>query len=379
MSAAEYDLAVVGAGIVGLGHAAAAHERGLRVVVVDRATEITGASVRNFGHACITAQTGQAREYAERARELWLRYADRAGFWARESGTVVVARAADELAVIEEWSRSEPGVTLIGPDEVTGWAPVVGAVGGALLPRDLQVDPRQAAPALARYLAAAGVEFRWRTSAFGVQDGVLHTSRGPVRSDAVVVAVGHDVDQLYPHVAEAAGVLRCGLDMLLVEPSSLPAPLRAPVLTGWSLLRYSATNAAPGAEALRDRLATEHPELYALDLNQMYTQRPDGTVIAGDTHYRGAAVLPFQAESSFAALADVTRELFGLARLPIRQRWQGIYASAPEEFLIAAPADGVRVVSVTTGIGMTTGLGLGDAIITDLFGARTTSRALRTT
>ncbi|GAA3232498.1 TIGR03364 family FAD-dependent oxidoreductase [Dactylosporangium siamense] len=375
---AGFDLAVVGAGIVGLGHAAAARERGLRVVVVDRADAITGASVRNFGHICVTAQSGQARQYAERARELWLRYAQRAGFWAAESGTVVVARAADELAVIEEWSRTEPGVTLIGADEVTGWAPVAGPTGGALLPRDLQVDPRQAAPALARHLAAAGVEFRWRTSAFGVDGGVLHTSRDPIRADAVVVAVGHDVDQLYPDIAEKAGVVRCGLDMLLVEPGTLAAPLRAPVLTGWSLLRYSASTATTAAAALRERLATDHPELYALDLNQMYTQRPDGTVIAGDTHYRSLAVPPFQAESSFTALADITRELFGLARLPVRERWQGTYASAPEEFLIAAPADGLRVVSVTTGIGMTTGLGLGEAVVDDLFGARSSGRALRT-
>ena len=45
----------------------------------------------------------------------------------------------------------------------------------------------------------------------------------------------------------------------------------------------------------------------------------------------------------------------------------GAEASAPAEFLIEAPADGVRVVAVTTGIGMTTGLGLGESVITDLF------------
>ncbi|MER7281139.1 TIGR03364 family FAD-dependent oxidoreductase [Dactylosporangium sp. NPDC000244] len=368
MSDEPFDLAVVGAGIVGLGHAAAALERGLRVVVVDRATEITGASVRNFGHACVTAQTGRAREYAERSRELWLRYARRAGFWARESGTLVVARAADELAVLDDWSRDEPGLTLLDAGEVAERAPVRAATGGAFLPRDLQVDPREAAPALARHLAAAGAGFRWRTAALGAGDGVLHTSRGPIRAGAIVFAVGHDVDQLYPDVAEGAGVVRCGLDMLLAEPAALRAPLPHPVLTGWSLLRYSASNATPAAKALRERLATEHPELYALDLNQMYTQRPDGTLVVGDTHYRGTAVAPFQAEASFAALAGVTEELFGVERLPIRERWQGVYASGPEEFLIAAPADGVRIVSVTTGIGMTTGLGLGEAVITELLG-----------
>ncbi|WP_433064107.1 TIGR03364 family FAD-dependent oxidoreductase [Dactylosporangium sp. CS-033363] len=361
-----FDLAVVGAGIVGLGHAAAAHASGLRVVVVDRASEIVGASVRNFGHACLTAQSGQAREYAERSRELWLRYAGRAGFWARESGTLVVARAADELAVLEQWAGGEPGVTLLGAEQLADRVPVAGTVGGAFLPRDLQVDPREAAPALARHLAAEGVEFRWRTAALGVTDGVLHTARGPIRAESIVVAVGHDVDHLFPDVAEKAGVVRCGLDMLLVEPGALRAPLAAPVLTGWSLLRYSGFSATPAATALRERLSAEHPDLYELDLNQMYTQRPDGTLVVGDTHYRGLAVAPFQPESSFAALAQVTRELFGLRELPVRERWQGVYASAPEPFLIAEPAEGVRIVSVTTGIGMTTGLGLGETVVTDL-------------
>jgi glycine/D-amino acid oxidase-like deaminating enzyme len=125
----SYDLAVVGAGIVGLAHAAAAAERGLRVAVIERSTAIVGASVRNFGHACVTAQTGPARDYAERAGELWLRYSARAGFWVRESGTLVVARADDELAVLREWAASEPEVTVLPAEDVASRAPVVGALG----------------------------------------------------------------------------------------------------------------------------------------------------------------------------------------------------------------------------------------------------------
>ncbi len=44
-----FDLAVVGAGIVGLAHALAAARRGLRVVVVDGDPQARGASIQNFG------------------------------------------------------------------------------------------------------------------------------------------------------------------------------------------------------------------------------------------------------------------------------------------------------------------------------------------
>jgi ferredoxin-NADP reductase len=45
-----------------------------------------------------------------------------------------------------------------------------------------------------------------------------------------------------------------------------------------------------------------------------------------------------------------------------------VYASAPqEEFLVAATAPGVRAVSITTGIGMTTALGLAPTVVDELF------------
>jgi FAD dependent oxidoreductase TIGR03364 len=361
------DLAIVGSGILGLGAAAAAIERGLSVAVVERRSEIQGASVRNFGHIATTAQAGAAAEHAAIANERWRRLADRAGFWLRSTGTLVVARHADELAALEQGGVGRM-LTAAG---VVALAPVLGSIGGAHLPDDLQVDPRSAAAAIAAHLADRGVRFHWRTSALGVEPGMLHTARGTIRADAVVVAVGHDVDELYPDVAEEAGVVRCALDMLAVDGVGLEIP----VLTGSSLLRYGAFAGTDAVSAIRERFRLEQPELLELDINQMATERPDGTMFVGDTHHRGAAVPPFQRERDADVLHGLARGLFD-APLRIRERWQGVYASAPNDLLVATPADGVRIVSVTTGIGMTVGLGLSERVVADLFdpiarGART--------
>lgn len=379
---AGFDVAVVGSGIVGLGAALAAVDRGRSVVVIDRASRPNGASVRNFGHLCFTPQGGLARDFALASRATWLRLARDAGVWLRESGTVVLARHADELAVLTEFARTRgnapafahaPGparaeVELLGAAQLDALVPVAArSAGGAFLPWDLQVDPRQAAGALAAYLAGRGVEFRLRTAVTGVRGGTVATTRGPVSAGTVIVAVNHDIDQLYPEVAERAGIRRCGLDMMRVD-AGLRAPLPAPILTGWSLLRYGAFTELASCAALGERLRREFPELDALDLNQMYTQLPDGSLIVGDTHYRGTSVAPFQDEHAFDVLLRLTGELFGVPRPRVLERWQGVYASGVSDFLIEQPEPGVHLLAATTGIGMTTGLGLAEHVIGDVYG-----------
>jgi FAD dependent oxidoreductase TIGR03364 len=368
----SYDVAIVGAGIVGLGAAYAAVRRGQRVIVIDRSAEPNGATIRNFGHLCIGAQTGQARRYGDKARGIWLTLAREAGFWLRESGTLVVARHEDELALLSAAAESD-GIDVLSAAETEERIPLARgtAVGGAHIRTDLQTDPRTAAAAIRRYLAERGVEFLLRTSVGSVSEGEVVTSRGTITAGLVVVAVNHDIDQLLPDLAEAAAVQRCGLDMLRAR-ADLRSPLDAPLLTGWSLTRYGRFAELPEVVAVRERLHAERPDLAALDLNQMYTQLPDGTLIVGDTHVRGGSIEPFQPEGAGDLLISEAETLFGTP-LRVIERWQGVYASAPEDFLVDITTPGIAVLTATTGIGMTTGLGLAETTLAPLLPALATA------
>jgi D-hydroxyproline dehydrogenase subunit beta len=355
------DVVVVGGGIVGLAHAFHALAAGARVAVVERDARAVGASIRNFGHVCITAQAGQALDFAWSGRTDWLGLAKQAGFWAKDAGTVVIARALDELAVLEDFATERGSdVTMLTAEDVGRRVPVAGAggvVGGAWLPFDVRVDPRAAVPAIAEWLAARGVRFHWSTAVLGVDGNRVHTSRGSIRAECVVVAVGHDVDYLYPQIAETHGISRCSLHMLQLS-NPRPVQVDPAVLTGYSLLRYPGFNVSPALDKVRDRLRGEDPDGVAADLNLMFTQRPDGDIVLGDTHEYSATVSPFRDEARDNLLLDHARRLFGTAELTVRRRWQGVYASAEAPFLIATPADHVRVVSVTSGVGMTISFGL---------------------
>ena len=90
-----------------------------------------------------------------------------------------------------------------------------------------------------------------------------------------------------------------------------------------------------------------------------------GTLLIGDTHDYAATVEPFAAESTDRLLLTETARLLGVEHLDVIERWAGVYASAPDEFLVRDLDDRTTLVVVTSGIGMTTGLGLAARTLAD--------------
>ncbi|MGB6246702.1 TIGR03364 family FAD-dependent oxidoreductase [Gordonia sp. (in: high G+C Gram-positive bacteria)] len=365
MNNSECDVLVVGAGVVGLGHALAAADQGLSVIVIDRDDRPVGASVRNFGHVCATGQSGVLRDLALGARERWLSAASRARLEVAEQAGAAVARHTDELAVIDELASTRDSVTMLTAAQVRDQLGGTGGdsiVGGARLGDDLRVDPRTAVPRLAAWLAdRTGVQFGWRTSYLGIDEATesgvrVRTSRGTVRAARVFVCVGHDLDYVAPEAADAAGMKRCALQMMLTDDPGFR--VRPAVLTGTSLLRYGAFADTEAVGALRTRITDERPALIAADTNIMFTQRPDGGILIGDSHRIETSTAPFLTEDVSDLIRREIEDVLG-ADLTIRQRWQGVYASSPDApYLHTSLAPNVHACSVTTGVGMTVGLEL---------------------
>ena len=358
------DLIVVGAGIVGLAHAYEAQRRGLTVRVIERDWAPNGASIRNFGHACITAQAGELLPIAYRSRAGWLAASKDAGFWGREAGALVVARSEVEMAVIEQL-RAERGDTVhvqtaaqVRERFGAGADPDPTIIGGGFMPDDLRVDPRTAAPTLGRWLAEQErVTIEWGTTVGGFSGNTVSTSRGDFEADTIIVCVGHDLDYLFPDVAAKYEVTRCSLQMALA-PAPTGYDLESAVLSGTSMNRYDAFTLMPGHAALLSELTANTPDLIDMGANVMFTRRPDGTVLLGDSHVYSDTMPPFMAAEITERLVREISTIIGRP-LPIIQNWQGIYASSPQTSLLDEQVTSViRTISVTSGIGMTLSFGI---------------------
>lgn len=360
------DLIVVGSGILGLATAFLAHEQGRSVHVIDSSDRPVGSSIQNFGHACFTGQADIIQDTARHAREGWLRAARAAGFWAAESGTHIPAMTELELQVLREFAEHRDGEVelLTGEEMAAGLGnPDLPAVGGAHLPLDMRVNPREVAPTLAAWLARAGVEFSWNTRVTAVGDGVVATTRGDFTAAEVVVCPGFELMGLFPQLAERHNVRVCTLAMALLErPGRIRQDLA--MLTGTSLARYDGFAAMPSVPALRAELAEREPGLVNCIANLMATGIPEGLLV-GDSHAYSLSPEPFIDEAVADLLIDRSTALLGVERPVVRQRWLGRYADSPDTNLVLERPDSRTTIAVvTSGIGMTLSFGIGHLALT---------------
>ena len=371
----RYDLAVVGAGILGLAHALAAVRRGLSVVVVDREAQAIGASVRNFGFVTVTGQqAGDCWRRAMRSRDVWLEVAPKAGIAVEHQGLLVVAQRPEAMACLEAFAATEMGAgcSLLSEAELIaehGTVLSVRKVQGALWsPHDRRVESRDAIPRLAAWLQGLGVQFLRRTLVREVLPGRLVTTAGVIEAAQVVVCPGDEMLTLYPERIAALGITRCRLHMMKVMPEGA-FRLPGAVMSDQSLVRYLGYAELPQAAAVRARLQAEQPQVLAEGVHLIVVQGADGGLIVGDSHHYDWSPSPFQRAAVDALILD---EMHAVLRLPgarVTQRWSGTYASGPDTMIRERVDDWVHLVIVTSGTGASTSFAIGEETIEAIWGA----------
>jgi FAD dependent oxidoreductase TIGR03364 len=370
-----YDLAIVGAGIVGLAHALAASRKGLKVVVIDRDAAANGASIRNFGFITVTGQErGECWRRAMRSRDVWAEVAPQAGIHIEQRGLLLAAQRPEAVPVLEAFMTTEmgEGCAIVTPQQAQEIVPAIRAdrlLAGLHSTHEIRVESRDAIPKLAAWLASAhGVTFVRSAMVTAIDLPHIETSAGPVRAKAAVVCPGEDFLTLFPERIAAYKVTKCKLHMLRVAPAK-GFTLGAPVMSDLGLTRYNGYALLPEAAALKTRLATERAEALANGVHLIAVQSADGSLVVGDSHHYGTTPDPFAP----AHVDDlILRELDDVLDIPgavVTERWTGIYPSAADRLMfIDEPAKDLRIVMVTSGTGASTSFAIAEEVIEGLVG-----------
>jgi FAD dependent oxidoreductase TIGR03364 len=367
------DVAIVGAGILGLAHAYVAAKSGKSVMVIEKNRRAAGASVRNFGMVWPIGQpAGTMLELSLRSRELWVEVLDLAKLPRRETGSLHLTYRADEAAVAQEFAQLGPKLgyqcSWLNPAEVLERSHAVepdGLLGALWSNTELTVDPRQIIQSLPTFLARRyNVQFFFGTAVTAIEPPILYSGNGQWHAETVIVCNGDDFETLYPRHFAASGLTRCKLQMMRTAPQPGGWQLGPSLAAGLTLRFYPAFQVCTTLQALARRIAEETPEYDRWGIHALVSQTADGALTLGDSHEYGLSVDIFNKEEIDELILRYTRQFLRAPDLTVAERWYGVYAKHPEKPLVVMqPDDGVRVVASPGGSGMTLSFGVAEQSI----------------
>ena len=211
MSAARFDVAVVGAGVIGLATARELQARrpDARIAVLDKEPVVATHQTRHSSgvvHRGVYYAPGslKARLCVEGATRI-LAYCEERGIPVLRCGKVVVATDDTEIPRLEELYRRSlengvPRAELIGPDRIRELEPHVAGVQALHSPETSVVDFGRVAEAFADDVRTAGGELLLGREVIGLERRgevtVIQTGGGDVEAERVVVCGGVHADRL---------------------------------------------------------------------------------------------------------------------------------------------------------------------------------------
>ncbi len=327
-NAPAVDLAVVGAGAIGLAVGWRAAQRGARVVVFERHQAGAGTSRMAAGmlapvseaaaaeEALLELGLRSARDYPEFVAELrQAAQTDDVGY--TRCGTLLVARDADEAEALDRElelrRRWQLEVQRLRPSQARRLEPSLApALRLALdVPEDHAIDPRKLLPALAAAVRNAGGELRERIEVSGVEltgnrvGGVRLADGTVVQARDVVVAAGAWTERL----------------------QGIPDAAQIPVRPVKGQIMRLHDPAGPG---LLERVIRMGPTYIV--------PRGDGRYVLGATQEERGFDTTVTAGAGFELLRDASELVPGISELVIDEFAAGLRPATPDNLPVIGPS-----------------------------------------
>lgn len=367
------DVAIIGAGIVGLAIAYTAAKQGQKVAVFDRTSRAIGASIRNFGLIWPIGQPpGKLLERALKSREIWKKVARKSGFWINKNGSMHLAYHQDELNVLVEFAetahREGYDFKLLNPEDALNKSPAIrkkNLLCGLWSKTEMTVDPREALREIPKYLKKElGVQFHYDTAITGIAMPKIYAGNSLCEVERVFICTGSDFETLYPQVFAESNLVKCKLQMMRTKSQPAKWELGPTLCGGLTLRHYAAFEHCKSLETLGKRFDDENSAYKQHGIHVMVTQNGKRELVIGDSHEYGTTFDPFDSEQINKMVLEYLKGFAKIPTLKIAERWHGIYAKLPgaTEY-IANPEPGVTIVNGLGGAGMTLSFGLAEELL----------------
>ena len=375
MQNTEYDIAIVGTGVVGLSIAYTAAREGKKVIMFERHPRPIGATIRNFGLVWPVGQPLEHLETALESRATWLELSKNAGFWAAKTGALFLAYQSDEMEVLEEFyeSRKNEGyqIEILSAEKTLSKSKVVNADGlkGALWSAtELNVDPREATHQIHQYLKEVmGVQIVYNTAITQIDYPWISNGAELWRAEQIYICAGADFETLYPKIFAESQITKCKLQMMRTTHQPDGWSLGPTLAAGLTLQHYGSFAHCKSLENLKNRFAVEMPNYNKYGIHVLVSQTSFGEVTIGDSHEYGLNIDPFDKKNINDLILRYLATFAHFPKMEIAETWHGVYAKLPgQHAFVNRPEEGVTIVTGLSGAGMTLSFGLAKKVYNEV-------------
>jgi FAD dependent oxidoreductase TIGR03364 len=378
------DLIVIGAGVLGTFHAYFAAQKGYQVMLIERNTFPSSASIRNFGMVprSIVETDNEWTAYAQDTQRIYRAIQQQHDISVKVVGSLYLASTDNERTVLQEFAQrygeSYHCAFLDRREALARFAFIQESycTGALLFHDDLTLDPRQMLRKLIPYVTQTlPVEYVPDTNIVAIEpSGQHHVVRDALgkeyTAERVIVCSGADYRTLFPDHFRTSGLQICKLQMMQTVPLS-EFNLPHSILSGLSIQRYPAFKSCPSYVLLSEQPVDE--ELRAYGIHLLFKQAADGSVIIGDSHeYRDWQEMHQLEESTSsainAAILAYAKKMVKLPSWDVQKMWNGYYLIHPQQGIYtAAISERIHFVTGIGGKGMSTGPGYARQSVERLF------------
>jgi len=357
MGKPAYDVAIVGAGIVGAACADAFAERGLRVVVVDRDVVGGGATAAGMGHIVVMDDSDAQFALTNYSQRLWQQLMpelpDDVEY--QQPGTIWVAADEEEMAEVfrkrDYYQKRGVAVDVLDHQQLQEAEPNLreGLAGGLLVGGDGVLYPPCAARFLMTRAQQHGAKLKLGAAVTQIAEQKVRLSdHQEILAEIVVNAAGANAADLTPAIA------------IKKRKGHLVITDRYPGFLRHQLVELGYLKSAHSVS--RDSVAFN------------VQPRSTGQILIGSSRQYGAE----HKEVDHSMLASMIRRaeeyMPALGMMSAVRVWAGFRAATPDKLPLIGPCPGYRSLWLATGhegLGITTSLGTARILVDQLTGSRT--------
>ncbi|WP_430404724.1 TIGR03364 family FAD-dependent oxidoreductase [Fluviicola sp.] len=384
MIASKYDAVVVGAGILGTFHAHALAKLGKKVAVFEKDATPREATVRNFGQVVPSGfPNGRWHQYGRFSTELFKSIQTKKDIGIHANGSLYIASDESEMQLLIElkaqFDATDYPSELLTKEQVLAHSSLLKGeypVGGLFFKQEVSAESRRLIRSIHDFIVETGnVTFFYETAVVETQETnsgvkVKLANGNTVECEKVFICNGRDFQFLYPDIFKQAPIEISKLQMLVSTPIATSLP--GNILTGMTIRRYESFKECPSYGQLDPKNA--HPELAEKGIHVLFKQRPDGSIVIGDSHVYADNATGFDAgfeeeEKINQLIINEAKEIINVPNLQIAATWSGFYAQMKGhgEIFEHTIGSSIHIVTGIGGKGMTASAGYANEHVQKLF------------